>query len=104
VAPGDTKDAASYECLDPGAYTALLQGKNGGTGVGIVEVLDVDNAAPYLFNISARARVGTGDLVTIGGFIIAGDRTKQILIRGRGPSVAVPDGVPRLSDPIITLK
>lgn len=101
--PGSDRDAAIYECLQPGAYTAHLRGVDDGTGVGIVEVLDVDNAAPYLFNISARARVGTENLVTIGGFIISGEKTKQVLIRGRGPTVAVPEGVPRLADPTITL-
>ncbi len=103
-APGDLLDAAIYTCLDSGPYTALLKGYLGTTGVGMVEVLDVDDSLPYLSNISTRARVGTDHLVTIAGFIITGNTPKQILIRGRGPSVGVPAGVTRLPDPTLTLK
>jgi len=103
-APGDLLDAAIYICLDPGPYTVLVKGYLGTTGIGIVEVLDVDNSAPYLRNIATRARVGTAHSVTIAGFIIAGDAPKQILIRGRGPSVGAPAGVTRLPDPTLTLK
>ena len=38
-------------------------------------------------NISTRARVGSGPLVTIAGFIIEGTEPKKILLRGRGPTV-----------------
>jgi len=103
AAPANSKEAAIYKCLNPGAYTALLSGKNSTTGVGIVEVLDVDSGMPYLANISTRSRVGTGNLVTIAGFIISGDAPKRVLIRGRGPTVGVPTGVKRLSDPRLQL-
>lgn len=104
IAPDDLMDAAIYKCLDPGAYTALLKGYLNTTGVGILEVYDVDEGMPYLSNISTRARVGTAHLVTIAGLIITGNTPKQVLIRGRGPSVGVPDGVSRLTDPTLTLK
>src|SRR5262249_34531771 len=56
-------------------------------------------------NLSARLNVGTGDDVLIGGFIVSGTESKQVLVRGLGPSLAV-NGVPladRLSDPAIDL-
>jgi hypothetical protein len=37
-----SKDAAMVVMLPPGAYTVQLSGVNNGTGVGIVEVYDVD--------------------------------------------------------------
>ena len=37
-----TRDSAMIVMLPPGAYTAQLSGVGGGTGVGIVEVYDVD--------------------------------------------------------------
>ena len=37
-----SKDAAMILMLPPGAYTVQLSGVNNGTGVGIVEVYDVD--------------------------------------------------------------
>ena len=43
-----------------------------------------------LANISTRMRVGTGDNVMIGGFVIQGSRAKRIIIRARGPSTHLP--------------
>ena len=52
------------------SYTAILRGKNGGTGIGLVEVYDLAQAAnSQLANISTRGEVQTGDNVMIGGFI-----------------------------------
>ncbi|MBI3608408.1 MAG: hypothetical protein HY207_10610, partial [Nitrospirae bacterium] len=36
-----TLDSALYVTLSPGAYTVILSGVGGGTGVGIVEVFDL---------------------------------------------------------------
>ena len=58
------------------------------------------------FNISARARVQTGDNVLIAGFIITGNVPKQVLLRGLGPSL-VNAGVPGatvLNDPVLELR
>src|SRR5258706_13115272 len=37
-APGNPLESAILITLPPGAYTAILSGKNGGTGVGIIGV------------------------------------------------------------------
>ena len=56
-----------------------------------------------LTNISTRGRVGTGDNVMIGGFIIGGDTPKTVLVRAIGPSLAAL-GVPgALADPVLRL-
>ena len=44
-------------------------------------------AAQRLANISTRARVGTGDSVTIAGFVISGQESKPVLIRAIGPTL-----------------
>ena len=44
-------------------------------------------AAQRLANISTRARVGTGDAVTIAGFVISGQESKPVLIRAIGPTL-----------------
>jgi hypothetical protein len=49
-------------------------------------------------NISTRMRVGNGDNVLIGGFVITGTDMKTLVVRGIGPSVALP-GV--IADPMI---
>ncbi len=59
--------------------------------------------AAQAINLSTRMRVLTGDNVGIGGFIIAGTGSKNLLLRVIGPSLAdfgVPDA---LSDPVLEL-
>jgi phospholipase/lecithinase/hemolysin len=54
-------------------------------------------------NIATRVFVDTGERVPIVGFIVTGDVSKKVLIRGIGPSLAA-DGVPSpLADPTLTL-
>ena len=101
--PPHSSDSAIYVCLSADAYTVLLRGVGDVTGIGIVEVFDADVGTPYLWGISTRSAVDTVDKVSIGGFIIDGDQPKEVAVRGRGPSVGVPEGVTRLSDPQITL-
>ena len=90
IAPSNDKEAALIATLTAGNYTAILTGKNGGTGVGLAEVYDLDQAADSrLANISTRAFVGTGSDVLIGGFI-TGNKigATRIAIRALGPSLA----------------
>jgi hypothetical protein len=56
-------------------------------------------------NISTRLRVDIGDKVMIGGFIIRGNASKLVVLRGLGPSL-VNAGVPAggvLNDPVLEL-
>jgi hypothetical protein len=66
--------------------------------------VDLIIAPPHqLLNISTRARVGTGDNVTIGGFIITGLEPKRVIVRGIGPSLGA-SGVPGvLANPTLEL-
>lgn len=61
--------------------------------------------AARLGNISTRAQVGSGDNVLIAGFIVNGTQPKPILIRGLGPSLALPpSNLPSvLEDPTLEL-
>ncbi|MGI8956966.1 MAG: hypothetical protein ACR2II_08645 [Chthoniobacterales bacterium] len=55
-----------------------------------------------LLNISTRANVGSGDNALIGGIIITGNDTKQVVLRGIGPSLGGSiAGV--LEDPVLQL-
>ncbi len=58
-----------------------------------------------LANISTRLGVRTGDDVLIGGFIISGPAgsTKQVLIRGIGPSLTAFGVAGALADPLLEL-
>ncbi|MGN6733433.1 MAG: Calx-beta domain-containing protein, partial [Candidatus Binatia bacterium] len=82
-------ESAILVTLPPGAYTAIVTGSNGGTGVGLVEVFEVDDSSePELTNISTRGFVQSGDNVMIGGIIIEGSTESTVLIRARAPSMA----------------
>ena len=85
----------------PGAYTAIVRGVNDETGVGVVELYDLDqNANSELANISSRGVVKTGDDVMIGGFIVLGPQKQTVIIRALGPSLPV-NG--KLADPMLEL-
>lgn len=93
--------------LQPGtSYTAILAGNNGGTGVGLVEVYDANQAADsQLANISTRGFVQTGNNVMIGGFILGGGgNSAQVAVRGLGPSLLESGLSPVLDDPTLELR
>ncbi|MEY2526128.1 MAG: large repetitive protein [Verrucomicrobiota bacterium] len=103
--PSNDPESAIVMMLDPGNYTAILAGKNGATGIGLIEVYDLTSAADSkLANISTRGLVGTGDNVLIGGIIIgpSSGTTKTVLVRALGPSL--PNSIAnRLLDPTLEL-
>jgi hypothetical protein len=41
LAPGDPRESAIFVNLNPGGYTAIVRGKDNGTGVGLVEVYNL---------------------------------------------------------------
>jgi len=57
----------------------------------------------HLANISTRVRVGVGDNVLIGGFIINGTQSKMVMVRAIGPSLVVNGVGGVLSDPVLEL-
>lgn len=88
IPPGNDYDSAIVQSLLPGAYTAVLAGKGITTGVGLVEVYDLDlTVDSKLANISTRGLVGQGDNVLIGGTIVLGNGLTQVLFRTGGPSL-----------------
>lgn len=100
-----SKDAALLATLTPGAYTAVVLGRNNSAGVAIVEVNEVDlgNNASRLINISSRALVKTGDNVQIAGFIITGQGTKKVVIRASGPALVKYQVPGVLADPTVEI-
>ena len=87
--------------LLPANYTAVLRGVNDTTGVGLVEVYDLDDTVDSkLANISTRGLVLTDDDVLIGGIIILGVNPTTTLVRAIGPSLPV---VGALQDPMLEL-
>jgi glucose/arabinose dehydrogenase len=89
LAPLDDKEAALIATLPAGNYSAVVSGKNGGTGIALAEVYDLDQAADsQLANVSTRAQVGSGFNVLIGGFITGSKiGATRVAIRALGPSL-----------------
>jgi glucose/arabinose dehydrogenase len=104
VPPTDPKESAIVATLQPGNYTAIMSGVGSATGIGVVELYDLDQSAPANpANISTRGFVESGDNVMIGGFIVGGSQNRTVLVRAIGPSLTA-FGVPNaLQDPILEL-
>ncbi|HEV2803681.1 MAG TPA: cytochrome c peroxidase [Chthoniobacterales bacterium] len=105
LAPGDGLEPAIMATLPPGNYTAVLSGTNGGTGLGVLEVYDLDFAADSrLANISTRAFVGIGDDIVIAGFTVGNaSGADNIVVRGLGPSLGSVGGQ-LLLDPALDVR
>ena len=106
IAPSHNLESAMIMTLAPGTYTAMVQGRDGATGVGLVEVYDLSSVSDSeLANISTRGRVDSAGNVLIGGFILGGsDGTTQVLLRTIGPSLAAAGVGNALPDPMLELR
>jgi sugar lactone lactonase YvrE len=106
IAPSNDLEAAILVTVNPTpGYTAVVRGKNGATGIGVVELYDLQRAAgSVLANISARGFVQTGDNVMIGGFILGGSTgPTRVIIRALGPSLSQSAIGNPLPDPTLEL-
>jgi hypothetical protein len=104
IPPTNDLESAVVETLpaNGSAYTAIVRGVNNGTGIGLVEAYDLDQAADSkLANISTRGLVQTGDNVMIGGLIVLGQNPLRVIVRAIGPSLPVSGA---LGDPMLELR
>lgn len=105
LAPSDDREAAIETLLPPSGYTGVLRGANNGTGIGLVEIFDLDSVnGSELANLSSRAQVLTGDDVLIGGLILRGGNPKRVLFRGIGPELHDAGVTGELQDPTLELR
>lgn len=105
-APSNGLESAIIADLSPGNYTAIVRGVNNGTGVGLVEVYDLDPgniSSSILRNISSRSIVLTGDDVMIGGFIVQESGPKRVIVRAIGPELTQYGVQNVLTDPTLEL-
>jgi hypothetical protein len=109
ISPTNDLESAIIATLpaNSSAYTAILRGNNNATGIGVVEVYDLDQAAnSRLANISSRGLVDLGDNVMIAGVIVGSNSSNAgtVAVRALGPSLlnlGMPDA---LADPILELR
>ena len=102
--PQNDLESAIVITLPAGAYTAIVHGNNV-TGVGLVEVYDLDQTAVSdLTNISTRGFVEGGQHVLIGGFILGHQNGgSRIAVRAIGPSLSGFGIAAPLQDPMLDL-
>lgn len=104
--PSNDAESAIVTTLSATDHTAIVRGKDNSTGIGVVEVYDIDLPADSrLANISTRGVVEPGDNVMIGGFIPGGGSASlRVLLRAMGPSLGQ-FGIPNpLADPTLELR
>ncbi|HVF72747.1 MAG TPA: hypothetical protein VM940_14185 [Chthoniobacterales bacterium] len=106
IPPTSEQESALVLTLPAGrSVTAIVRGKNGAEGIGLVEVYDLDQTLPAkLVNISSRGRVGLGDNAMIAGVIILGSKPVNVLLRAIGPSLANSNVPNPLEDPVLELR
>ena len=105
AAPGVESEAAILLQLPTDeagrGYTAVMRGSAATTGVGLIEVYDLDAGfGSEVLNVSTRARVAPGDHVMIGGLIVRGFAPQKLIVRALGPSLPMAQ---RLNDPTLEL-
>lgn len=106
LSPQDLRESAIIATLPPASYTASVTDANGGTGVGLVEIYDLNSAAnARLANISTRGSVQTANNVMIGGFVLGGSSINpaRVVVRALGPSLAQVGINSPLSNPTLQL-
>jgi hypothetical protein len=106
LAPTNTLESAIDATLPPGAYTGVVKGNGGTTGIGLVEVYDLSQVVlSKLANISTRALVGTGNDIVIAGFILGNNSGgTRLVLRGIGGSLTL-FGIPNaLANPTLEVR
>lgn len=104
-----SRDAALLLTLPSGAYTAIVEGKAGASGSGLVEVYDADSGGAKLINLSTRGYADRNGKEMFGGFVVrAGPvpgATKRVLVRVLGPTLSrAPFGMSgTMEDPFLAL-
>jgi hypothetical protein len=106
IPPTNDLESAIEARLAPGAYTAIVRGNGNTSGVGLVEVYDLNPGVfSRLANLSTRAFVATDDNIVIAGFVLGGTSSDgRVVLRGIGPSLTdlgVPDA---LANPTLELR
>jgi hypothetical protein len=89
IPPTNDLESAIVATLPPGAYTAIVKGKNDTSGVALIEIYDLNQEVDSkLANLSTRAFVSTGDNIVIAGFLLSDNPDlDRIVVRGIGPSL-----------------
>jgi hypothetical protein len=106
IPPSNNLESAIDATLPPGAYTALVTGKNNTSGVALVEVYDLNQSVDSkLANLSTRAFVDTGNNILIAGFVLGSNSgNDRVVVCGIGPTLTEVGVTNALADPTLELR
>jgi len=101
---GSHDDALLVSGLATGSYTSQVSSISSGTGVALNEIYEADPTTPTtrLLNLSVLAPVSAGAQL-VGGFVIGGTGTEEVLIRGVGPTLSNFGVTGVLASPVLTV-
>ncbi|HZZ18852.1 MAG TPA: immunoglobulin domain-containing protein, partial [Opitutaceae bacterium] len=109
LTPGSHDDVLVARLI-PGPYTAQVTSTDSKPGVALAEIYDAfspgDSIATDTFrmiNLSARAYVGTGSNILIGGFVITGSARATVMIRAVGPTLSTFSVAGVMANPVLTV-
>jgi len=91
----ETRDAALLLNIPPGRFTVHVSGKDSDTGTALAEVYQLHgttentSAGSRLLNLSVRGVVNADTTPLVVGFVIDGDRPRQVFVRAVGPSLSL---------------
>ena len=97
LAPSDDRESAIIATLPAGTHTAIIKGAGNTTGVGIIEIYDLQTGLGELDNLSTRANIQTGDNALIAGVTIGAGDPRRTVFRAIGPELKTL-GVPSALD------
>ncbi|MEN3369903.1 MAG: hypothetical protein V7609_2046 [Verrucomicrobiota bacterium] len=102
IPPTHPNESALVRTLPAGGYSVIVRGLNNSTGIGVVEVYDLDDPpVSNLANVSARGVSQTGNDILIGGTIVLGQKSQKVVIRAIGPSLTVAG---KMANPTLQLR
>ena len=90
--PAGSGDAALLITLPAGAYTAVVEGVHGTTGIGLIEAYDAGGDASRVLALATRGYADRNGKELYGGFVVQGapGTTKRVLVRVLGPTLSRP--------------
>lgn len=99
---GGVRDAAFTSTLSAGSYTLHVSPVGADDGGALAELYEL-NAQGRIGNVSARAKLGREQALTI-GLTVAGPAYQQFMIRAVGPSLAAFGVADVMANPVLTLR
>lgn len=102
-----SSDTAAVVTLAPGTYSMHVLSGDAAGGIALAEIYDASTAEQMssgrIINLSSRGVAGVGGEAFIGGLVIAGDTTRNLLVRGIGPTLNRYGVTNVLGDPTVSV-